>query len=655
MKSDFSGYATRAGVLCSDGRTIKPDAFAHNDGERVPLVWQHLHDSPENVLGHALLENRPDGVYAYAFFNDSQRAQSAKESVRHGDINRMSIFANKLVERDHIVHQGVIREVSLVLAGANPEATIDNVTIKHSDGGVSVVPDTAIIQSDVYLSHAEDDQKEADMADNKTEEGQKTLGEVLDTLTEEQAQAVGFLLEQQASEDDTDDDSDSGESLAQSALLDDDGNINPVIHKELFNMTDSIVRNRFTEAEKTGQNENTISHDDMKTIFNNAQRSGSLKSAMMDYAEEKQLAHAIENIETLFPDFKLEGGLQKWDRRTEWVDKVIGGCSKQPTARIRTLMADLTGEEARAKGYIKGNLKKEQVFKLLKRTTEPTTVYKKQAIDRDDLIDITDFNIVDFYRQELRAKLYEEIARAILIGDGRSESSEDKIDEARIRPIANEDDFYAPKLELPTNITPEETVKTIIRARNQYRGSGEPTLYTSMEWVTELLLIEDKIGNRKYESVQQLATVLRVKEIVDIEHLSEAPDVIGIIVNLTDYRLGTDRGGEATTFEDFDIDYNKHKYLIETRLSGALNKPMSALVLKRNPGTEVTPQAPSFNGENDTILIPTVAGIEYRIKDTVVTGTVNIEETTYVEAFAKEGNFIPAGTNRQWVYSPSAE
>lgn len=633
MKPDFSGYASKANIRCSDGRTIKSNAFVKNDGEKVPLVWQHGHSVPDNVLGHAVLENREDGVYAYGFFNNSDKAKSARESVRHGDITKMSIYANRLVEHDHVVHSGQIREVSLVLAGANPGAIIENVNIKHSDGYLETIDDEAIIQADSFLQHADETENTNDDSDDSDDsDDERTIADVVETMNEDQKLALLTLLEAAEAKNE-----ESSDTLAQSDIKE---------LKELVHMNRRIFEDY---GNKPGGefSEQAISHDDMKEVLKNAERGGSFKHALEDYA----LAHGISNVEVLFPDFKTPDGIQKYDRNVEWVDKVLAGIRKIPVARVRTLVADLTPEEARAKGYVKGNLKKEQIIGLLKRTTEPTTIYKKQGIDRDDLIDITDFDVVAFYKQELSAKLLELLAECILFGDGRSAADEDHVPTDKIRPIAYDNDFYAPKVTLPSNVKPGDAIDALVRARAQYRGSGNPTYFTSVGHMTDMLLLKDMNGRRIYNTTQELASALRVSEIVEVERLEDHPNIVGIMVNLRDYTLGSDKGGEATSFEDFDIDYNKHKYLIETRASGALNRPKAAIVVLREEGNPATPTSPSFNSETNTILIPTIAGIEYSISGETVTGSVEIDKDTEVEASAKDGYYIPANTNTSWTFT----
>ena len=392
-----------------------------------------------------------------------------------------------------------------------------------------------------------------------------------------------------------------------------------------------------------------LSSDQISDILHDAMEGGSLKHALEQFA----LQHSVNNIEGLFPQHKLDGGVQIYDRQNEWVTKVLNGVRKIPMTRIRTVIADMTPEEARAKGYVKGNEKIEQVFGWLKRETDATTVYKKQSIDRDDLLDITDFDIVAFFWTEMRGKLMEALAEAILIGDGRSAMDPDKINEERIRPIASDIDFYAPKVTLPSNADPRDIVKAIIRSRKDYRGSGNPTLFTTTDFVTDLLLIEDRNQRRVYETVDALKSALRVSDVVEVEYFNQDPTVVGILVNLSDYTVGTNKGGEITRFDDFDIDFNKHKYLIETRISGSLTKPMSAIVIKREEGDVATPQSPSFNSDTNEIQIPTTTGVVYSIGGEAVTGVVEIDEVTQVDASAASGYYIPANTITSWTFSPT--
>jgi hypothetical protein len=614
----------------------------HNDGDTVPLVWQHGHNSPSNILGHAVLELKDDGVYAYGFFNESEKAMDAKESVRHGDIRRMSIYANNLRETDNLVHSGIIREVSLVIAGANPGATIDNVTIQHSDDYIEVVEDKAIIHSGENITPTDEGDN---MPEGQNETGEKTLQDILDDMTEEQRDAVDYLVGaaiesvQDDDDDDTNDDEDDDSSAAHSALTHAD--------KDSTSMSHNLFENSGNSSKQTIGD--ILTSDQISGILHDAMEGGSLKHALEQFA----LQHSVTDIEGLFPQHKLDGGVQIYDRQNEWVTKVLNGVRKIPMTRIRTVIADMTPEEARAKGYVKGNEKIEQVFGWLKRETDATTVYKKQSIDRDDMLDITDFDIVAFFWTEMRGKLMEALAEAILIGDGRSAMDPDKINEDRIRPIASDIDFYAPKVTLPSNSDPRDIVKAIIRSRKDYRGSGNPTLFTTTDFITDLLLIEDRNQRRVYETVDSLKSALRVSDVVEVEYFNQDPTVVGILVNLSDYTVGTNKGGEITRFDDFDIDFNKYKYLIETRISGSLTKPMSAIVIKREEGDVATPQSPSFNSETNEVQIPTTTGVVYSIKGEAVTGVVEIDEVTQVDASAASGYYIPANTINSWTFSPT--
>ena len=560
-KFDFSGWATRANLKCSDGRVILKDAFKKNDGETVPLVWNHQHNDPNEVLGHALLENRDEGVYAYCKFNNTESGQTAKLLVQHGDVNALSIYANQLEQSGPNVMHGNIRELSLVLAGANPGAFIDSV-IKHGEE----CEDEAVIFTgeEISLFHAEDEKVEK-MAE-KSANNEKTVGEVLDSLTEEQKTVVCALI---------------GEALDDSNGFNND--------EEDSEGGNEMKHNVF---DKEDTKDNVLSHDAINTIITDAKRYGSLKESFLAHAG----TYGIESIDYLFPEAKSSNTPPEFIKRDMgWVQKVMNGVHHTPFSRIKSMFADITEDEARAKGYIKGKLKKEEVFSLLKRTTTPTTIYKKQKLDRDDVIDITDFDVVSWLKSEMRMMLDEEIARAILVGDGRLSSSDDKINEQNIRPIWTDDDLYTVKamMESDMKVSREDAakdfIKTVIRSRKQYKGSGNPTLYTTEDVITECLLIEDTTGRRIYNSVNDLATTMRVKEIVTVEVMegltrtTSKGDVQlqGIIVNLSDYNVGADKGGSINMFDDFDIDYNQQKYLIETRCSGALIKPFSAIAIER--------------------------------------------------------------------------
>ena len=561
-KFDFSGWATRVNLKCSDGRTIMKDAFKSNDGQIVPLVWNHQHNDPDEVLGHALLENRDEGVYAYCKFNDTESGKTAKLLVQHGDVNALSIYANQLEQNMSNVIHGNIREVSLVLAGANPGAFIDSV-IKHGEE----IDEEAIIYTgeELEIYHADDKEAEKTLAENS----EKSIKEVFNTFTEEQKNAVYTLVGaalQTDNEDDNDNEDDEGGTEMKHNVFDNDDN-----------------------------HENTLTHDAMTAIINDGKRYGSLKESFLAHAEQ----YGIKQIDYLFPDAKNINTPPEFIKRdTGWVSKVINGTHHTPFSRIKSVFADITEDDARARGYIKGKLKKEEVFSLLKRTTTPTTIYKKQKLDRDDTIDITDFDVVSWLKSEMRMMLDEEIARAILVGDGRLSSSDDKINEQNIRPIWTDADLYTIKSIVPATAsatgedTAKEFIKAVIRSRKSYKGSGNPTLFTTEDVVTDCLLVEDGVGRRIYNSVNDLATALRVKEIVTAEVMegltrstsdggkNYTNTLMGIIVNLSDYNVGADKGGAINMFDDFDIDYNQQKYLIETRCSGALIKPYSAIALE---------------------------------------------------------------------------
>ena len=564
---DFSGWATRNNLKCSDGRTIRKDAFKDNNGQKVPLVWNHQHNEPFNILGHALLENREEGVYAYCTFNDTEAGQNAKQLVEHGDVSALSIYANQLKQHGGDVIHGSIREVSLVLAGANPGAFIDSI-ICHGEES----EEEAIIYTgeDISLSHADNEEmkEEKPMEDTKKVENKtdnKTVKDVFDTLTEEQKTVVyaliGQALEDAGKTDENDDEEDN-----------------------------NMKHNVFDQDEM--MQGNALSHSDMEEIFSDAKRTGSLKEAFLAH----NATYGIDQIDTLFPEPKSMNTPPEFIKRdTNWVAGVINGVHHTPFSRIKSMFANITEDEARAKGYIKGKLKKEEVFTLLKRTTTPTTIYKKQKLDRDDIIDITDFDVVAWIKSEMRMMLDEEIARAILVGDGRLTSDDDHINEANIRPIWKDDDLYTikTKITVGASATDDDKAKAVIKAavksRKNYKGSGNPVLYTTEDFLTNCLLLEDTQGYRLYKSEQDVATAMRVSRIVTVpvmENLtrtdseSKERTLVGIIVNLNDYNVGADKGGAVNMFDDFDIDYNQQKYLMETRCSGALIKPYSAIALE---------------------------------------------------------------------------
>lgn len=581
MEYDFSGWATRNNIRCSDGRTILKDAFKHNDGQMVPLVWNHDHNDPLNVLGHALLENRDEGVYAYCTFNDTDAGRNAKALVEHGDVTALSIYANQLKQQGPNVLHGAIREVSLVLAGANPGAFIDSI-IRHGEEsdeeaiiytGENLVLEHSqhTIVNDKNLDAIKDNftPPSGDKKDEKGEKGEKTVQDVFDTLNEEQKTVVYALI---------------GQAL-------DGSNQNENNEKE---GNDNMKHNVFDQDQK--EKENVLSHADMENIISEGKRYGSLKDSFLAHAAQ----YGIDQIDFLFPDAKNVTNQPDFIKRDDsYVQKVLRGVHHTPFSRIKSTHANITADEARAKGYIKGHLKKEEVFTLLKRTTTPTTIYKKQKMDRDDIVDITDFDVVAYIKAEMRMMLDEEIARAILVGDGRSTASDDKINEQNIRPIAKDDDLYTIKATVTAaaKATEDEIAKdfirTVIKSRKEYKGSGSPTLFTTEDMLTNCLLLEDNNGRIIYDSVDKLATTLRVKEIVPVEVMegvtrkadTKTLSLMAILVNLNDYYVGADKGGAINMFDDFDIDYNQEKYLIETRISGALVKPYSAIAFELDQAT----------------------------------------------------------------------
>lgn len=582
---DFSGWATRNDLKCSDGRVIRRDAFKHDDGIKVPLVWNHQHNDPRNVLGHAWLENRPEGVYTYGFFNDSESGEIGKILVKHGDICALSIYANQLQQRGCDVLHGEIREVSLVHAGANPGAFIDSM-LKHGENS----DDEAIIYTGMplYLSHSDADKQEDKADDGEKKETsekkddpekktdsdeEKTVADIINSMTEEQKNVMYAMIGRAMD--------DQGESDPESEDNNDDdskGGTNTMKHN-VFDKDDRQKENVLVHSDGS-----EVSSEEISTIFGDIKRYGSLKDSV--------LAHGIDNVDYLFPDTQTLANTPEFIQRdTGWVKKVMSGVHHTPFSRIKSIFADITEDDARAKGYFKGKLKKEEVFGLLKRTTTPTTVYKKQKMDRDDVVDITDFDVVAWLKSEMRMMLDEELARAYLIGDGRLASSDDKINEQNIRPILKDEELYTIQatVSVQSSATEDdkarEFIRTAIKARKNYKGSGQPTLYTTEDILTDCLLLTDTTGRDLYTDVAQLAKKLRVKEIVTVPVMEgvngkNGGALMGIIVNLADYNVGADRGGAVNMFDDFDIDYNQQKYLIETRCSGALIKPYSAIALE---------------------------------------------------------------------------
>lgn len=567
-KFDFSGWATRNDILCADGRTIRRNAFKVNDGKTVPLVWNHQHNDPDNILGHALLENRNEGVYAYCTFNESEAGQNAKELVRHGDIKSLSIYANKLKQSGNDVIHGVIRELSLVLAGANEGAFIDSVMVHGEEAD-----DAMIIGYDenIMLYHAEDQKKEESKETKKEESSDdETVEDVFNTLTEKQKNVVYTLIGAALESNDEDDEDEDDVEHSEGGYED--------MRTNVFDREDNM--------------ENTLSHDAMDTIIKDAKRYGSMRDSFLAHAGD----YGIDDIEWLFPDARnVTQTPQFIQREMGWVQVVMNGTHHSPFSRIKSMFADITEEEARARGYIKGKLKKEEVFGLLKRTTTPTTIYKKQKLDRDDVIDITDFDVIAWLKGEMRLMLDEEIARAILVGDGRPSSSDDKINEQNVRPIWKDDDLFTIKSPITVEEGESEAEAFIdqsVRAMKDYKGSGAPTAFMTEAMLTECLLLKDVNKHRLYKNADEVATAMRVSKIVTVPVMEGLQRTEGsvkynlkaIIVNLNDYNVGADKGGAINMFDDFDIDYNQQKYLIETRCSGALIKPFSAIVLETKVG-----------------------------------------------------------------------
>jgi HK97 family phage prohead protease len=722
MEADFSGWATKADLKCTDGRTILPDAFKHQHEEKVPLVWQHGHKEVTNVLGHAILEHRPEGVYTRAFFNDTPQGQHAKKLVQHGDITMMSIWANELVERAKRVMHGAIREVSLVISGANPGAVIDYVNVVHGDFDENM-DDEAIITTGLEIMHGDgvlppdhsDDSDSTDGADESDESdqsdesdstdaadesdesddpdgsdiqhaaGEMTIQDVYNSFTEEQKAVLHFMVGEALQGNDP-----AAASLQQDALgeeIDIEGTLSSLsdIQKDVLHYmigeaiaqaeANEVTHNNTQEGsdmqknvfDQNGQaSENTLSHSDMEgirtSLLEDGKKRGSLRDAVDAYKESDEfLSHGIENIDILFPDaVALDKTPEFLQRRTEWVAKVLGGARKSPFNRIKTVMADITMDEARAKGYIKGNMKKEEFFSVSKRVTLPTTIYKKQKLDRDDIIDITDFDVVAWLKAEMRLMLDEEIARAILIGDGRDVASDDKIPE--IRPIASDHELYVTTINVNLDDASSnvgEVIDALILNRQFLKGSGQPTMFTTENMIARFMLHKDGFGRRMYRSLDELATELRVSDVVPVEVMEEDDSVVAIVVNMADYVIGATGGGAVTMFDDFDIDYNQHKYLIETRMCGALTRLKSALVVRKVAGTDIlrVPTPPSFNPTTNVVTIPTTTGVVYKNDDTNATLTAGAQPalaegaTLRVRAEATAGSYLATSEDDEWEFT----
>jgi hypothetical protein len=668
MKPDFGGYVTKAGLKCTDGRTISSDAFKHMDKMTVPLVWQHGHNSPDNVLGHVILEARTDGVYGHGFFNETKQGQNAKALVQHKDIRALSIWANQLIEKAKQVFHGMIREVSLTIAGANPGAMIDYVSVQHSDdpNDVTISTDEAIIHTgleiDIIEHSAEDTTKvDAQTLDEMLSHAGLTIKDVYDGMTDQQKRVLHYMVAVALDgAPDTNTTAAQTDAKAEGDLEHKEGT-DPEMTRNVFDQTDK----------KDGQEvKHSLTPEAVKEIVGYAQKSGSLKHGVEEYA----LKHGIENIEILFPDAKSVDATPQFDkRRTEWVEGVLGAAKHPPFARIKTRSADLTLDDARAKGYVKGNFKKEEFFAVTQRTTSPTTVYKKQKLDRDDIIDITEFDVVVWLKAEMRMMLREELARAVLIGDGRDVGDEDKIkdpagaqDGIGIRSIANDHELYAATVNVnlaDSNSSITEFIDEVIRSRRLYKGSGSPTLYTTDAYLSQMLLVKDTQGRRLYNSQADLEAALRVSSIVVVEPLENDATLVGILVNLVDYSMGTDQGGEINLFDDFDIDYNQYKYLIETRVSGALTTIRSAIIYRTTASTNVLVDpitSPTFVASTGVVTIPTQTGVVYKNKDTSATlsagaqAALDPEETLNVIATPASGYYFESNVEDEWSFTRPA-
>lgn len=586
MKFDFSGWATKNDLTCSDGRTIKHNAFKENDGQRVPLVWQHGHNAVDNVLGHALLENRNEGVYAYCAFNDTPGAENAKELVKHGDVKALSIYANHLDQRGADVIHGNIVEVSMVLSGANPGALIDNVALEHSDGSWTESEDEAVIYSGLTLSHDSGETTEDTESmdeDEVYDEDDLTVADVLETLDEDQRLAVAALIEEISGDvDGEDEDFDEDEEFDEDYDEDYDEDAE---HGDSGG--DTLMHSNIFEGDARAAMGPHLSHADEELIFAEARKPGmTLRTAVLAHAAD----YGIKNPELLFPDAtNLDPEPQRIMRENSWVSKVLQGAKHSPFSRVKTQWSNLTADDLRAKGYVKASRKKDVVYEVANRKTEPTTIYNKTKIDRDDVLDITTFNVVAWMQQNLRLALEEELARAVLIGDGREVSNPDKIKESNIRPIWKDDELFSHKVLVDKDAKTEDVIDIVRRSRKYYKGSGMPVLFTTNAFVCDMLEIKDINKRYIYETKQAVANALNVSDVIEVEVMEGAKreaggktqNLLGIIVNMQDYTLGADKGGETSFFEQFDIDFNQQKYLLEGRCSGSLTKYKSAIVIEK--------------------------------------------------------------------------
>jgi HK97 family phage prohead protease len=683
--ADFGGWATKANLLCADGVTILPGAFKGQDGDQVTLVYQHGHKSPTEILGHAILMERDEGTYAYGFFNDTPAAQAAKAAVQHGDIKALSIYANELIKRGNNILHGKICELSLVIAGANPGAMIDAVTIEHSDWIEQVEGEAIIYTGDeIVLEHSAD---AAASTDAPASEGEKTIEQVVDTMDDLQQEAFYTVLDRLVKAEEKLGTADTGDSAQHSAIGDDAGTADdaqstddqetedeePTVDENGGDAGDDTNTNESQEGDTNMSKDSTLEHtnvfepkDDETTakhvltkkskdaIFHDAMRLGSMKDAVDAYC----IQHGIDEIDILFPDARnLDQTPQFLKRRTEWVANFMDQCTKTPFSKIKNLWADITEDEARAKGYIKGNEKKEEFFNVAKRVTGPTTIYKKQKLDRDDILDITDFDVVAWLKMEMRVMLDEEIARAALVGDGRDVTSPDKIKEDCIRPIAKDNEFFTSVVNVNISGSVQAFIDAVVKGRVMYKGTGQPTMYTTESVISAFLLLKDTLGRDLYRSVEEVASKLRVREIVAVEIMEEYDDIIAVLVNPMDYTFGANRGGEVTMFDQFDIDFNQQKYLIETRCCGALTKLKSAIVF-RNAGddTFITATAPTFDPATSKVTVPLQANVTFKNDadgSTISNSTITLDpgERLKVIAVAADGYYFATSDDDEWVFT----
>ena len=689
-KPDFSGYATKAGLKCTDGRTILPNAFKHQDKLSVPLVWQHNHNSPDNVLGHVILENRDDGTYCYAFLNDTPQGKNARILVHHGDVKSLSIYANELAERAKQVLHGMIREVSLVLSGSNPGALIDYITLAHGDGEMVTLEDEAIIYTGEIIHHADEtnaesnddsndesdnvnnDESNDETNDDSDDESDNETNDESDNDKNNENNNDSIDHSNDDTNNDTNDDTPSNQELYESMTPEQKDLVHMMVGAALENdLTHDDkdkegqrmkTRNVFEQEneDKGNKNEHALTHDALVGIVDDAKKFGSLKESVEAYA----LKHGIENIDVLFPEARNVADSPEFlSRRLEWVTSVLDGTKHSPFARIKSIMADITFDEARARGYAKGNLKKEEWFSVAKRITTPATIYKKQRLDRDDIIDITDFDVVIWLKGEMRLMFDEELARAILIGDGREVDDDDKIKDpagaaegAGIRSILNDHDLYAATFTVDDSAIGTDIVDAITLGMGDYKGSGGAVFYTTFPVLTGMLLTRDDFGHRLWKNKGELATELGVSDIVVVEAMESEANLLGIVVNLRDYTIGADKGGEVSFFDFFDIDYNQYKYLYESRLSGALTMLRSALVIKRaaSGDTLATPAKPDFDGTDVTITDTT--GVIYKNGDGDVLDnsgspyTLAPGESLTVYSTPDTGYYFDNNVDDQWTF-----